>query len=46
MRLLLILWLTLLTLGNNPAQALSIDQAVSDALQHNPEIQQFLEIEE
>lgn len=45
MRILLILWLALLTLGNNPAQALTIDQAVADALQHNPEIQQFLEIE-
>ena len=45
MRLLLILCLALLTLGNNPAQALTIDQAVADALQHNPQIQQFLEIE-
>ncbi len=45
MRILLILWLALLTLGNSPARALTIDQAVADALQHNPQIQQFLELE-
>lgn len=45
MRILLILWLALLTLGNNPARALTIDEAVADALQHNPQIQQFLELE-
>ena len=45
MKILLILWLALLTLGNNSVWALTIDQAVADALKHNPEIQQFLEIE-
>ncbi len=40
MRFLLILWLALLTLGSNPAQALTIAEAVRDALQHNPQIAQ------
>jgi outer membrane protein TolC len=46
MRLLLILWLALLTLSNSSAWALTIDQAVNDALRHNPQIQQFLAFED
>ena len=45
MRTLLILWLALLTLTGNTVQALTIDQAVSDALQYNPRIQQSMELE-
>lgn len=45
MRILLIIWLTLLTLSPNPASALTIDQAVNDALKYNPQIQQFFEFE-
>ncbi len=45
MKILLILGLVSLTLVSNSVQALTIDQAVADALQHNPQIQQFLEIE-
>ncbi len=40
MRNLLILGLALLTLTGNPVQALTIGQAVSDALEHNPQIAQ------
>ena len=46
MRILLILCLALLTLGNNSALALTIDQAVNDALQYNPRIQQSLALED
>jgi len=46
MRVLLILWLALLTLINNPAQALTIGEAVNDALQYNPRVHQFLELED
>ena len=46
MRVLLILWLTLLALTQNPVQALTINQAVDDALQYNPRIHQFLELED
>ena len=45
MRVLLILWLALLTLSHNPAHALTISEAVNDALQYNPRIHQFLELE-
>ena len=45
MKILLSLWLALLILVNNSALALTIDQAVKDALQHNPRIQQFLALE-
>ena len=45
MRILLIIGLALLSLSPNSVQALTIDQAVNDALQHNPQIQQFFELE-
>jgi outer membrane protein TolC len=45
MRILLIVWLALLGLNPNSAQALTIDQAVNDALKYNPQIQQFFELE-
>ena len=45
MRNLLIVWLALLSLNPNSAQALTIDQAVNDALKYNPQIQQFFELE-
>jgi outer membrane protein TolC len=45
MRTLLIIGLVLLSLSPNSAQALTIDQAVNDALKHNPQIQQFFELE-
>ncbi|TNF49949.1 MAG: TolC family protein [Deltaproteobacteria bacterium] len=45
MRILLIIGLALLSVNPNPVQALTIDQAVNDALQHNPQIQQFFELE-
>ena len=45
MRILLIIGLALLTLSPNPASALTIDQAVNDALKYNPQIQQFFELE-
>ena len=45
MRVLLILWLALLTLIDNPARALTINEAVNDALQYNPRVHQFLELE-
>jgi len=45
MKVLLILWLALLTLSYNPAQALTISEAVNDALQYNPRVHQFLELE-
>jgi outer membrane protein TolC len=45
MRILLTLWLALLTLNPSSASALTIDQAVNDALKHNPQIQQFFELE-
>jgi len=45
MRTLLIFGLVALALSNNSAQALTIDQAVTKALQHNPRIQQFLSLE-
>ena len=45
MRILLIIWLALMTLSPNPASALTIDQAVNDALKYNPQIQQFFELE-
>jgi outer membrane protein TolC len=46
MRSLLILLLALLVSGNHSAWALTIDQAVKDALQYNPQIQQFLALED
>ncbi len=46
MRILLMFGLSLLTLTASPLQALTIDQAVNDALQNNPRIQQSLELEE
>lgn len=45
MRILLIIGLVLLSLSPHAAQALTIDQAVNDALKHNPQIQQFFELE-
>ena len=42
----LILWLALPALIYSPAEALTLDQAVSDALQYNPRIQQFLALED
>jgi outer membrane protein len=45
MRVLLILWLALLTLSHVPAQALTINEAVNDALQYNPRVHQFMELE-
>lgn len=45
MRILLIIGLAVLSLNLNSVQALTIDQAVNDALQHNPQIQQFFELE-
>jgi len=44
MRVLLTLWLALLALNHNPAQALTINEAVDDALQYNPRVHQFLEL--
>lgn len=41
----LILWLALPALIYSPAEALTIDQAVADAMQYNPRIKQFLELE-
>ena len=45
MRILLIIGLALLSLSPNSANALTIDQAVNDALKFNPQIQQFFELE-
>ncbi|MDH3809988.1 MAG: TolC family protein [Desulfuromonadales bacterium] len=45
MRILLIIGLAVLSLNPNSLQAITIDQAVNDALQHNPQIQQFFELE-
>ncbi len=45
MRILLIIGLALLSLSPNSAPALTIDQAVNDALKYNPQIQQFFELE-
>ncbi len=45
MRVLLILWLALLTLSHNPVQALTINEAVNDALRYNPRVHQFVELE-
>lgn len=39
-------WLTILILTGGAVSALTIDQAVNDALQHNPRIQQFLALED
>lgn len=45
MRIMLIFGLSLLTLTGSPVQALTIVQAVNDALQYNPRIQQSLALE-
>lgn len=44
MRALLILWLILFPLCHNQALALTMDQAVNEALQFNPRVQQGLEL--
>ena len=45
MRILLIIGLALLSLSPNSAPALTIEEAVNDALKFNPQIQQFFELE-
>jgi outer membrane protein TolC len=45
MRILLIIGLALLSLSPNSAPAITIEEAVNDALKFNPQIQQFFELE-
>jgi outer membrane protein TolC len=45
MRILLIIVLAWLSLSPHSVQALTIEQAVNDALKYNPQIQQFFELE-
>lgn len=45
MRTMVFLCLVLLTLAYQPARALSIDEAVNEALRSNPRVHQFLELE-